>query len=80
MRWSKILIKKGAKVNFANKNGDTALILAAFNSRHKVIEALIAAGADVNHKNNSGLSPLSLAQKNKAEAIIKSLKAAGAGE
>ena len=74
----KVLLNAGADVNAANKDGKTALILAAELTKYKrplrfVLQALKLlkdAGADVNHADKKGNSALSIAQKiGNAEAI-----------
>ena len=50
-------------ISFAEKNGETALHLAARNGNREVIEALLAKGADVNVKDKRRFTPLKLANK-----------------
>lgn len=61
----KIIIGTGAKINVVNKQGDTALHLAAGKKRNeKVIEYLISKGAYINKKNSLGMTPLMIASSN----------------
>ena len=58
-----LLIKNGAKVDDANKEGDTALLIAVKHledrARRDVLKLLIEAGADVNKVNlHNGATPL----------------------
>jgi ankyrin repeat protein len=59
----KALIDKGADVNAKDKDGQTALMLAAGGGYTEIVKALIEKGADVNAKNNTGDTALSLAKK-----------------
>ena len=56
------LLAKGAKVDGRDKQGFTALMVAAMNNRVDTVEALIAGGADVNAKSNNGTTALKLAK------------------
>jgi ankyrin repeat protein len=48
-------------INLQDKNGDTALHLAATNNNFNVVKQLIDYGADVFLKNNDGKTPLHMA-------------------
>ena len=72
------LIKADADVNASNKNGTTALQVAAINGHLKVVEALIEAGADVNASNNNGVTALQVAAENGHLEVIEALIKAGA--
>ena len=52
------LIRAGASVNHACKQGLTALIESAFNERAEITAFLIESGADVKLKSKQGLTPL----------------------
>ena len=54
------LLQAGADVNAKNKDGDTALMLAAIRGP-MIVSVLLKAGADVNAKNNDGETALTLA-------------------
>ena len=80
------LIAAGAELNAKSNNGDTALILDAFQGDLESVKALIVAGADVNIKNNDGKTALDLARSSSTrnennsadfDKIIDALKAAG---
>jgi len=53
-----ILIKNGANINLSNRNGNTALHLAATYGRADVISLLLANGADINVTSHSNKTPL----------------------
>ena len=55
------LISKNADVNAADKNGTTAIMLAANGGRLDLIKTLVEAKADVNVSNAKGLTPLIIA-------------------
>ena len=58
------LIAAGADVNAADKDGNTAAILASRNGHTDALQALIAAGADVNAANKYGSTAAILASLN----------------
>jgi ankyrin repeat protein len=72
-------ISNGADVNARNEEGNTPLMLAAFdNENHEVIRALLDAGADVNARDIKGFTPLIIAaQYNNPEVINTLLEAGG---
>jgi len=53
-----ILIKNGANINLTNRNGNTALHLAATYGRADVIRLLLTNGADINITSHSNKTPL----------------------
>ncbi len=59
---AKMLIEAKADLNLQNKNGDTALSVAAFLCHPEIVEALLKAGADKAIKNNTGTTALDGAQ------------------
>ena len=54
-------IEAGADVNAKDKNGKTALMIAAQNTISNAVRVLIDAGADVNVKDNNGKTALMIA-------------------
>src|SRR4030095_6390361 len=61
----KWLLDLGADVNAVDKNGETALHGAAYQSRTKLVPLLDERGADIrvwNQKNKFGWTPLAIAQ------------------
>ncbi len=74
-----LLITAGAKVNKANEDGETPLLVASRLGRTEIVKLLIAAGADVNKANeDDGCTPLHLAVYPGRTEIVKLLIAAGA--
>jgi ankyrin repeat protein len=74
------LLDAGAKVNAANNDGETALMLAASNGIINNVRALIMAGADVNARDKQGKTALMLAGEANEAAVVRLLKAHGAVE
>ena len=76
----------GADINIKTKNGDTAMMLAAYcrgsfrpsKGHEDTVKYLHQAGADINITNNDGDSALMLADKKFQEDIVKYLQEAGA--
>jgi ankyrin repeat protein len=61
----RVLLKLGADVNAVDKNGETVMHGAAYQSRSKLVPQLAECGADVNiwdRKNKFGWTPLMIAQ------------------
>lgn len=58
-----LLIKAGAKINRADKYGNTPLHIASRYGHKEIVEALIHAGANINAMNNEFQMPLSIAKK-----------------
>ncbi len=53
-----VLLECGAKVESKNNNGDTALTLAAFNTRMYQVELLLNMHAHLEHRNRFGNTAL----------------------
>lgn len=51
-------VDAGAPVDLANENGDTMLMLAAYNGHAETVRALVARGADPGRVNDRGQTPL----------------------
>ncbi len=68
------LLAKGANVNYANTNGDTALIWAACNGNTEVVKRLMDGGADKTKKTKSGKTALDLALQNNHRSIVALLQ------
>ena len=75
---AKLLISKGADVNFKCVDGDTPLRLAALYGHTEVAELLVAKGANVNIKDDSGSSLLHFGAKNNRPRLVELLLKAGA--
>ena len=58
-----LLIEAGADANFANNNGDTAILKAAIKGSCECLQILIGAGANVNTSNHKGETALMLTSK-----------------
>ncbi|MCX7551174.1 ankyrin repeat domain-containing protein [Xanthomarina sp. F2636L] len=66
-------IEKGADINLADKNGNTALIHAASRNNLEVISTLLKGTKDINWVNNKGQSALSLAIANNSAKVVSFL-------
>ena len=74
----KTLLKAGAKVNFTNQKGNTALHLAAGQTRNAmIVKELIKAGADLKAKNAAGMTPLHCGILNRSSRAVAELVQAG---
>lgn len=69
------LLLRRAKLNVRNRNGETALSIAAYTGKLQYVQRLIEAGADVNFY---GWSPLTYAAYNGHTAIVDYLLKRGA--
>ena len=72
------LLGMGASIGFTNKEGWTALHLAAKHGAVPVVDALVDAGADLEARSNSGRTPLALACRSKQLPAAKKLLDRGA--
>ena len=52
------LIESCADVNYQNKKGNTALILASIFERPEIVSLLLRAGANIDHESKDGITPL----------------------
>ncbi|QNQ90767.1 ankyrin repeat domain-containing protein [Corynebacterium poyangense] len=68
----------GLPVDLANQDGNTFLMLAAYNGQLDILDVLIEHGADVNALNDRQQSPLAGAIFKKDDAVVSRLLAAGA--
>lgn len=57
------LLKRGAKVNWKNRQGLTPLMAAVVGSSPAIVKFLVDAGADVNARSNDSQTALSLAEE-----------------
>ena len=71
--YARNLIKNGYNVNATDVNGNTPLILAAYNGHLNIVKLLIQKGANVNLSNNDFHTPLELAVINGHLNIVKIL-------
>jgi ankyrin repeat protein len=72
------LLDKGANVNAADDQGDTALYTAVLARRVEIVRVLISRGAKVNMRNLRGLTPIASAAWAGSTQIVKILADAGA--
>lgn len=71
-------IKQGLSVDLVNQDGQSFVMLAAYNGHAELVKALAEAGADVNLLNDRKQSPLAGAIFKKEDAVIDALLEAGA--
>ncbi|MEA2212190.1 MAG: uncharacterized protein QOF83_2138 [Solirubrobacteraceae bacterium] len=71
-------VDAGVNADLCNQNGDTLLMLAAYNGHSRTVQALLARGADPDRVNDRGQSPLAGAVFKGEADVIRALIAAGA--
>lgn len=71
-------VDAGAPVDMRNANGDTMLMLAAYNDHPELVAALLERGADPNTMNDRGQSILAGAIFKQANDVVRLLIQAGA--
>ncbi len=71
-------IDHGVPIDIQDADGNTALMLAAYNGHPSTVQALIERGADVNLRNNRDQSPIAGALFKGEDAIVVALHHAGA--
>lgn len=71
-------VNNGVNVNLVNQNGDSFLMLAAYNGHADLVRQLIDAGADVNLLNDRGQAPIAGALFKKEAEVITVLRESGA--
>jgi len=71
-------IQFGGDLNIRNQDGDTPLMIAAFNNKHRLIGEFINAGADINSENNDGETALTQCAMSPNIKTIEQLIKAGA--
>ena len=70
----KALIAGGADVNRANKDGITALMIAARLGFADIVQALLDSGANADMVSKTGANALSLAQANNKADVVQILE------
>ena len=78
LTWLRFLLSKGANPNIEDKNGTTALQLAANLGFVDGVDVLVARGAHVDHANASGETPLISAVHRRDIAMVRLLLEKGA--
>lgn len=68
------LLKFGASVDIADKDGITALMYASFHGHLEAAKTLINAGADASLRNTAGKTALFLAQSNGHHLVVEALQ------
>ena len=71
-------VDRGVPVDLTNANGDTLLLLAAYNEHPDLVRALLERGADPNPVNGRGQTALVAAVFRQNLAIVEALLGAGA--
>ena len=71
-------IKQGVSVDMVNQDGQSFVMLAAYNGHPELVKALVEVDADVNLLNDRNQSPLAGAIFKKEDAVIDALLEAGA--
>jgi ankyrin repeat protein len=66
----KLLITRGAKLDFVDDRGRSALMIAAALNRFETARALIAAGADPTLRDKAGKSAADLATTEEMRALL----------
>lgn len=73
-------LEKGCDVNYADRNGYTAIINASFYGYINVVKLLVDKGADVNKKTPNGETAILMAAKKNHKEVYDFLKSHGADE
>lgn len=68
-----LLISKGAKINARNGNGDTALILAAYNGHDEIVSLLLKYDAETDTAGGDGATALIWSVKNGHKSVVEIL-------
>lgn len=74
----KRLLDAGAEVNFKNKDGITALMVASARGHTEIVQALLAKGAEVNTQDKDGVTALMYANTVDHREVKELLIKAGA--
>jgi len=77
--WGRLFVKYGADLNARDRDGSTALCLAAeSDEQNDLLVFLVSAGADINIGDNEGIAPLSYATQHACRKNAAFLKSKGA--
>ncbi len=71
-------VDAGAPIDMRNQNGDTLVMLAAYNGHEGTVRALLQRGADPNITNERGQSPVAGAIFKKEDGVVRALIEHGA--
>jgi ankyrin repeat protein len=71
------LVTKRAKLNVADKSGDTPLHLAIPGGDVELVRLMVSQGADVNARNGAGKTPYTLCAENNNAPMAQIILAAG---
>jgi ankyrin repeat protein len=69
----RMLLEKGAEVNFANSRGCTALYVAAMKGRDEMVSSLLRSGADPSRRSDEGMTALYAASLFGHVAVVRVL-------
>ncbi len=75
---AKLLVKRGAQVNYRYEGGFSPLMGASENGNIELVNFLLANGADPNAKTRDGKTPLTFAKEKKHSEVVETLKKHGA--
>jgi ankyrin repeat protein len=75
---AKLLVKRGAQVNYRYEGGFSPLMGASENGNLELVNFLLANGADPNAKTGDGKSPLSFAKEKNHVEVVEALRRHGA--
>lgn len=70
----RVLVELGADVDHADKNGDTAMVLAVADDNPTAVQLLADLGADLAQRSRSDQSLLEIAQEKQCEAVARTLR------
>jgi ankyrin repeat protein len=74
----KNLVRAGAKIDIADRDGFTPLMFAIIGGKQRVVAYLIGHGADANRRNEIGQTALMLASQDGKKQLVEQLIRAGA--
>src|SRR5467141_2379495 len=75
---AKLLVKRGAQVNYRYEGGFSPLMGAAEHGNVELVNFLLANGADPNARTGEGKSPMSFAKEKNHVEVVEALKRHGA--
>jgi uncharacterized protein len=75
---ARMLVEKGANVNYSYEGGFTPLIHAAHAGNFELVKLLLEKGADPNAKSGEGKTPIAYAREKGHDRVVELLKTHGA--